>query len=343
MKHAASVEPEISRPVDLCLPSGMLNREAVGWTRTPMHRCVLDAGWPRRKWWEFWGILTDTHLLRVTYGCTDYVGTITLSLLDYETGARVEHSSLVPLAWGMQFPDRVAGGPIHFSAGGAHLDIVEEDGGTHLTARVATRSMQLEADVFVAMPPGHETLGVVIPWADDTFQYTAKHNTRPATGFVRLGDAAYVFGPENHAYGILDFGRGVWPYDTAWNWGAASGIEEGHVVGLNLGGKWTDGTGMTENALCIDGRLHKIGEDLIWEYDRRDFRRPWRICAPESRRVDLRFTPTIEENESMNLLAVRTELHWCLGRFSGFVVTDDGERIDIGHLLGWAEEHLARW
>jgi hypothetical protein len=31
------------------------------------------------------------------------------------------------------------------------------------------------------------------------------------------------------------------------------------------------------------------------------------------------------------------------GRYSGFVVTDQGERIEIDNLIGWAEEHHARW
>ena len=33
----------------------------------------------------------------------------------------------------------------------------------------------------------------------------------------------------------------------------------GRVLGFNLGGAWTDGTGMTENGICLDGRLSKIG------------------------------------------------------------------------------------
>jgi len=337
------VEPEIVSPVDLTLPSGRLNRAAVGWSRTPLHRCVLPVGWPRRKRWEFWGVTTDTHMLRLTYGCTDYVGTITVSLLDYATGKCVEHASLVPLAWGMEFPERVAGADIHFAARGARLAITEETGGTRLRANVDTRAMQLDVDVFVALPPQHETLSVVIPWSDSSFQYTSKHNTRPATGHVKLNEVLYEFGADNHAFGCLDHGRGVWPYDTAWNWAAASGVQGDRVIGLNLGGKWTDGTGMTENGICVDGRLHKLGEDLQWEYDRRDFRRPWRIHAPQSQRVDLTFTPWIDEQQTINLVFVRTELHWCLGRFTGFVVTDDGERIAVHDLLGWAEEHLARW
>ena len=34
-------EPEITEPVDLCLPDGRLNPAAVGWTRRPLHRANL--------------------------------------------------------------------------------------------------------------------------------------------------------------------------------------------------------------------------------------------------------------------------------------------------------------
>ena len=70
------------------------------------------------------------------------------------------------------------------------------------------------------------------------------------------------------SWGTLDFGRGRWPYRTTWNWGAGIGLVDGRRVGMQVGGKWTDGTGMTENSLVVDGRLSKISEDLVWEYDR---------------------------------------------------------------------------
>lgn len=335
-------EPEITSAVDLCLPSGRLNPDAVGWSRRPFHRCALPAGWPRRKRWEFWGILTDTHLLRVTYGCTDYLGTLTVSMLDYATGRRVEHRSLVPLARGMAFPDAVGGG-IRFVTRSAKLALSPSPEGTRIQAEVSASGMDLSADVVVAMPRDHETLTVVIPWAEDTFQCTSKHNTRPAVGQASCNGKEFTFGPENNAFGILDFGRGVWPYRTAWNWGAASGWQDGRLVGLNLGGKWTDGTGLTENGICVDGRLHKIQEDLVWHYDRADFSRPWRIAGARSRRVDLEFIPFLAESDFVNAVVVRTELHWCLGRFNGTVVTDEGVVIEFRDLLGWAEEHLARW
>ncbi len=92
---------------------------------------------------------------------------------------------------------------------------------------------------------------------------------------MQLGDERLEFA--SPAFGCLDYGRGVWPEHTVWNWGSASGVQGGRTVGLNLGGQWTDGTGMTENGICVDGRLTKISEDLAFEYDRADMMKPWRV------------------------------------------------------------------
>ena len=98
---------------------------------------------------------------------------------------------------------------------------------------------RLYADVRVGKPAGHETLSVVVPWSDQRFQFTSKHNTRPATGAIRVDDRTYDVGPDTDAFGCLDYGRGVWPYRTVWNWASASGRRDGRTIGLQLG----DGAG----------------------------------------------------------------------------------------------------
>ena len=171
--------------------------------------------------------------------------------------------------------------------------LTDEGAGTRI--RVAAGDfggMRLEADIVVERPAGHETLNVVIPWSDVQFQFTSKQNTLPASGFVQLGDERLEFA--SPAFGCLDYGRGVWPEHTVWNWGSASGVQDGRTVGLNLGGQWTDGTGMTENGICVDGRLTKISEDLVFEYDRADMMKPWRVRTAATERIDLRFEPEFE-------------------------------------------------
>ena len=52
--RSAYVEPELTRPVDLCDGRGRLDPAAIGWSRAPLVRANLRGHWPRRKRWNFW-------------------------------------------------------------------------------------------------------------------------------------------------------------------------------------------------------------------------------------------------------------------------------------------------
>jgi hypothetical protein len=337
-------EPELLQPVAECMPDGRLNREAIGWSRQPLHRCNLRRHWLRKKRWNYWCVTTDEFLFSITVADLDYIGLAAAGFLEFGEPLAVEQTAIVPFARRFHLPETVRGGDVVIERRGVRLALTEEPAGTRLQADFRTRAgMSLSADLLVERPNDVETMNVVIPWSATRFQFTSKQTCLPARGTVRLNRRAYPFGPSNHAFGCLDFGRGVWPYRCVWNWAAASGVQQGHRLGITLGGKWTDGTGMTENALCVDGRLSKLSEELIFEYDRSDFMKPWRIRTPVSERIDLTLTPFYERASTVNLLLLGSTLHCMFGRFSGGVISDDGEYIAVRDLIGWAEEHRARW
>ncbi|WP_435108910.1 DUF2804 domain-containing protein [Nocardiopsis synnemataformans] len=195
-------------------------------------------------------------------------------------------------------------------------------------------------DLTVDLPEGHETMSVVIPWSADRFQYTSKHTARPARGSVRLGRDSLDF---DGAWGVLDHGRGRWPYDTRWNWGAASGRTGERTVGLQFGGQWTRGTGLTENALCVDGRLSKIGEELEWVYDPDSPDEPWWVRTPGSDQVDLVFTPFHERADRTDAGVIVNDTHQLFGHYTGTVRPDGEESVSVDGLLGFAEHVHMRW
>ena len=143
---------------------------------------------------------------------------------------------------------------------------------------------------------------------------------------------------------MQDLGRGVWPYSNRWNWAAASGVAtDGRTVGLQFGGKWTEGTGFTENALCIDGRLTKIHEELEWTYDWDEPMRPWRVRTPSSTQVDVELTPFFDRYDSTDLKVLKMEVHQCFGTWAGTVCGDDGVPATLDGIDGFAEEARNRW
>jgi Protein of unknown function (DUF2804) len=331
------MERELHDELLLCTPEGRLDPAAVGWSRRTLHRCNLRGSWPRKKRWDYWAITTQRHLLFLLIADVDYLGLAVVSLLDLESGRRFEAQAVTPFGLGVRLPETVGGAPIRFDHLGVRVAMESSPGRVVLAASARTLGGdRLDVDLAVEPPPGQETLNVVVPFGGDRFQFTSKHVGLPASGRVAWNGAAIDF---DRASASLDFGRGIWPHRTAWNWAAASGTAHGRAVALNLGGRWTDGTGSTENGLWIDGRLHKIGDRVTFAREGPG----WAIRGSDPGGVDLRFLPVQRRNVGINLGLAGARLDWSAGRFSGTVASDDGERIAVGGLLGWAEEFHARW
>jgi hypothetical protein len=59
--------------------------------------------------------------------------------------------------------------------------------------------------------------------------------------------------------------------------------------------------------------------------------------------LDLQFVPFRERVARSNLLLITSEVHQLFGRYQGRLVTDNGETITVHDVIGFAEEHHARW
>ncbi len=325
----------------LCGVAGRLHRPAVGWSRHPLHTCNLAPSLARKKKWNYWAVTSNDLLFSATIADIDILQLGGAYLFDRRTQRHIDKTVVQP-AQTIAMPETI-GGDMVIEHSAMRVALTDEGAGTRIRVEADDfGGMRLEANIVIERPAGHETLNVVIPWSGVQFQFTSKQNTLPASGFVALDGERLEF--THPSFGCLDYGRGVWPEHTIWNWGSASGVQGGHTVGLNLGGQWTDGTGMTENGLCIDGRLTKISEDLAFAYDRAAMLRPWRVRTTVTDRIDLLFEPEFERfSESGRRDGNFTSGHQMFGRYSGRITPDDGGAIELRDLFGWIEEHEARW
>ncbi|MFW5713751.1 MAG: DUF2804 domain-containing protein [Brevefilum sp.] len=336
-------EPELIKPVSLCDQKGNLNPDAVGWSRRPLHYCNLRGHWPRKKRWNYWAIVSPTHLFSVTLSDVDYLGLPFLYLLEFDTQIYAEKTLLKPFGAGIHLPPEVDANVVYEDRS-MPISMKAVGNGVHLELSCPDLAGQpLKVDLFVHQPLKHETLNVVIPWSEKRFQFTSKQNCLPTDGMLTWGDKTIEFSRDD-TFACLDFGRGIWPFDSFWNWSSFSTrMSDGRTVGINLGAGWTDGTGMNENGLCIDGRLTKLSEDVAFEYDQQDFMAPWHIHSTATDRVDLTFEPFFERHEKTDALIVFSEVHQMFGRFYGSLQDEKDETIKINGPIGWAEDHHARW
>lgn len=332
-------ERELTEPVSLTGPDGRLNRAAVGFARTPLvdtagiGRGLRGRG--RNKRWEYWNVITPTHIAAMTVSSIDYAAVHEVWLFDRASGTETGRSATVVPPRGVELPGSLDAGPSRARTKDLSIDIAPSGAGvTRLRAEIPGSAI----DVTVTRPDGHDCLAVVVPWSDTRFQYTVKDVALPVTGSLTVDGVTHPVAGED-SWAVLDHGRGRWPYDITWNWGAGSGRSRGRVIGLQVGGKWTAGTGVTENGVVIDGRLHKIGTELRWEYSTSDFLAPWRITGGG---LEAELVPFYNKCSRTDLGVLSGATDQVFGIWSGRFDTGD-EIVEFDGITGFAEHVHNRW
>ena len=347
--------PDRPEQRELHTPSALLDTQGnlvqVGWARQPLLDCNLEnarfyAFRPlqrfRIKRWDYYGLTTPAHFFSVTLADLGYAGQVFAYAVDLEKKEHHEETLTLPLARGIRLPRNSTEGESAFDDGTRRLIFGAEPEARRLSVRwPGFAGKGLSAELVMHLPPEHESMAIVIPIAGRRFYYNRKVNCMPTEGWVEYGGERMAVRP-SESLGNLDWGRGVWAYRSFWVWASASGsLDDGRSVGLNLGFGFGDTSAATENALILAGRVQKLGR-VDFEYDSRDFKRPWRMTSPDGR-LDLEFVPFVERVAATNLLVITSEVHQMFGHYHGTALADDGEVIRLEGVVGFAEEHHARW
>ena len=322
-----------------------------GWSRQPMLDCNLENAsfyslkflQPLRvKRWDYYAIFTPNYFFSFTVSDIGYMGMMFAYVLDFKTATFQEESIIAPFAKGVDLPRNSQEGISHFDNGKVSLRFSVEDGARHLQVNWPQfGETSLSADIRLDCPPDHESMTITIPIEKQRFYYNRKINCMPASGWVRYGETEHTLTPDT-CLGQLDWGRGVWAYSSFWLWASSSGtLPDGRTLGLNMGYGFGDTTAASENAFILDGKVHKLGT-LKFEYDAEHFMKPWRM-KDDNGRLDLVFTPFYERVAKTDLKVLNSEVHQMFGRYRGTLVTDDGDSFVIEDLVGFAEEHHAKW
>ena len=263
--------------------------------------------------------------------------------MDFETGQLHEEGLVIPFGKGIQLPRNSTEGDSHFKNEKARFDFYVTP--TQRKISVAWPDFHagrgIQAEINLNCPSGYESMTIVIPIGKKRFYYNRKINCMPAEGTIQYGDSLEKLDSATST-GSLDWGRGVWEYQSYWNWASSSGfLPDGRTVGLNLGCGFGDLSKAGENALILGNRIHKL-EQVRFDYTSGDYMKPW-IFSDQESRLDLTFTPFKERVATIRLGIIDSEVHQMFGRYNGKAVADDGEEISIKDLVGFAEEHHARW
>jgi hypothetical protein len=190
--------------------------------------------------------------------------------------------------------------------------------------------------------PKWDNTVVVTGYKEDPtrFYYNHKINMMPASGEIIIGEERYQFEPDS-SFGLMDWGRGIWPYKTHWLWSSACGIVDGVPVAFNCGYGFGDLSTHTENIVFYDGKAHKLDE-VTFHHENRDPTKPWKFTSNDNR-FNMVLEPLIPNIEKINLGLIYSNSSLIHGLYSGDIVLDDGKKIHVKEMLGHAEDIYWRW
>jgi len=323
--------------------------DAVGWATREVRRysrAAIGASRWRIKEWDYYCIGNDDCALALTVADNGYLGFLGLAWMDFAARTATNHGAVRTLPLGrMALPESADRGDIVQRHGGVDLAFRHVPGGRILTFAAPKFGVGkgLSGEIRLTQPDD-DRMVIATPFAENrkAFYYNQKINCMPAAGEVVLGGERIGFDPAS-SFAVLDWGRGVWTFDNTWYWGSASGLVDGRRFGFNIGYGFGDTSAASENMLFLDGTAHKL--------DRVEFHMPagspdsapWRFSSNDGR-FELDFTPLVDRADKVSLLGLFvTDQHQVFGRFSGTVVLDDGTRLEIRDLTGFAEKVHNRW
>lgn len=336
-------------PGKLLNPDGTLTQ--AGWAPFPVLDCNLEDChfYPTPLWqkmrikvWDYYAVTTADHFFSFTISDVGYLGMVFAYVIDFKTGQYHEQTLTLPLGGGVKLPRSANSGITSYAKGDLKM-VFEALPGSRKVSMCwpGFGGSALNAEFSLAQPENHESMTIVIPIRGKRFYYNHKLNCLPATGWVEYGGSRFELTPET-ALGNLDWGRGVWEYDSHWVWASASGfLPNKHTIGLNLGYGFGDTSAASENGILLDGKMHKLGK-VNFSFDPGDYKKPWKMVSPDQR-LDLVFTPFFERVAKTDAMILKSEVHQMFGKYNGIIVSDEGKKIEVKDLIGWAEEHYAKW
>src|SRR5262245_20315891 len=181
-------------------PLFVAGRLRAGWARRPLWRWEPRRLSWQKKEWDFLAVRTGEDYLAFCLADLGYLGVVFAQWIQGDR-VLVDRFCARAFARGVRLPDTPEG-EARFSAGGINLCLGRRE--------LDLRWGDLAAEISLGDAPG-----ITVATAEHGgVYYNLKNPGLPARGRVRLGDRVL----EVDAFATLDWGRGVWPWRTFWNW-----------------------------------------------------------------------------------------------------------------------------
>ena len=343
------MQHEITKSIPLLDNNGNLTEAGYAKRLLPIYdRKKVKGGITRWKEWDYYYIGNDHYGVALTIDDNSLYGQDTISFLTFDENPwQITKSEMRMFTFGKtNLPPSSEKGTVAVSQKNYQMKFAVENGKRRLTGHMENfkDGQPITVDLALTKEP-KESMVICTPFEKKAhFYYNQKINCMHAEGSVTIGQKKYHFTPD-HSFAVLDWGRGVWTYENTWYWGSASGLVDGKDFGFNIGYGFGDTSAASENMLFYQGRAHKLSQvtfQIPMKNGAEDYMTPWKFTSDDGR-FEMDFQPVLDRAACVDLKLIMSDQHQVFGKFSGTAVLDDGTRLEVKNLMGFAEKVRNKW
>jgi len=299
---------------------------------------IAASKW-RIKEWDYYATLNDRFGVSFTIADLGYSFLISAVMLDFVKKTQTKKTKIGWFSFGkLKLSSTSETGNVSYHGSGFDFDFIRETHQRKLICKIKDYLPGIDLDSeLIIQAHLDDSIVMATPWKENkkAFYYNQKINCMPTSGYVSIGNDKYLFKPED-SFTVLDWGRGVWTYKNTWYWGSASGVVNGKRFGFNIGYGFGDTSQASENIIFYDGVGHKL-DQVTFEIDTTNYMNPWKFTSNDHR-FELVMEPLIDRKDNTNFVIIKNLGHQVFGKYSGYVILDDGSKLEIKELLGFAEQ-----
>ncbi|CAG9331277.1 unnamed protein product [Blepharisma stoltei] len=316
--------------------SGYLTSPTLKWDPS-----IFEHNW-RFKQWEFYGIYADNITLAVATVDLGYVKNVFITI--YEKGKDpVTIEEIVPFWVPSNMTQDSLKGTTRFNT--TNFFMFFHNNGKDMKTVVANYK-KTEIDINLIFVKGKHQEGMVYlgPMNDDGSKFFYSHKQ-----YNYLVDGYLTYNGKNHLFskqlGVMDWGRGIWPYHSRWIWASGLGVHKGVYLGLNIGELPGKNHYATDDCLFANETVIKIG--VVNTQHPKNLLDPWVFTTVNDRPhpnyafMNMTFYPEKVFEKSFSVWVIKSDLKQLFGTYKGIVRTTEYE-VEVV-VRGFMEVHHARW
>lgn len=336
------MQHEIKEPTHIFDDKGNL-KEAGYSTKTMflLNKDKMKSSKLKFKSWDYYLVGNKDYAISLTLAHNGYMAVCGIQVFDFIASKKYDYSKFIfKHKRKIIMPVKSLLG--HISYRDQHIDLAFDYSHNEIHIKGSTNGFNKQDDLFIDIHLSHQNkdfMSILLPFykKKKCFYFNEKFNHLKATGYFTKKDKKYSLDDQ---YAVLDWGRGVWPYDNTWYWSSASGkTKDHHLVGFNFGYGFGDTSKATENMIYYQGVGYKI-DDIKFDIPE-DFISPWKIYN-QNQTVHLIFEPIYDNQTKINYIILGQNAHQVFGLFKGEIMINN-EKIVVSELFGFAEKVRNRW